>query len=65
MIYQNTYLHAVQRIAGPGTAPGAGDTIIDNQGNRYRVVSEGEASIIRSGTTACAIRTLYSDGTIR
>lgn len=40
----------VGREPGPGTATGAGDILIDNHGNRYRVVDDIEASMIRNST---------------
>jgi uncharacterized membrane protein len=54
----------VARHAGPGTASGAGDTVIDNHGNRYRIIDDGEASMIRQSTGG-QVYTIENDGTIR
>lgn len=50
----------VQTIAGPGTTFD-GDTLIDENGNHWRRLSEAEASYHRSGTATIAARL----GTIR
>ena len=63
MIFGN-YPRVVGREPGPGTATGEGDTLIDNNGNRYRVVSDAEAAMLRSGTGS-NVRELHNDGTIR
>jgi len=56
--------YVVNRLPGPGTCTGEGDILIDNQGGRWRVVSDAEAQMMRQGTMVTAIATLYPNGTI-
>jgi hypothetical protein len=58
------YPRVVGREPGPGTISGDGDTLIADDGSRYRVVSDAEARMLRQGT-GNTVRTLYPDGTIR
>lgn len=65
MIWPPQPRRVVQRIPAPSTTTnGPGDILIDEYGNRYRVLWPGEASIIRSGTAVGSIYTLYPNGTI-
>lgn len=52
------------REPGPGTMTGAGDIIVDNYGNRYRVLDAGEAQSIRNSTGG-QVYTIGWDGSIR
>lgn len=59
--YERRYV--VSSVPGPGTATGEGDILIDNRGNRYRVVSDQEADMIRNSTGGW-VATLRPDGSI-
>ena len=63
MMFGN-YPKIVRRHAGPGMATGEGDTVIDDRGNSYRIVSEVQAQMIRQSTGGMVYR-LHSDGTVR
>jgi hypothetical protein len=42
--------YIVGREPGPQTVTGAGDTLIDNHGRRYREIDAAEAQSIRNST---------------
>lgn len=54
----------VAREPGPQTVTGAGDILIDSDGNRWRVIDSGEAAMLRN-STGVIVANLYPDGTIR
>lgn len=55
----------VQTFPGSGTMVGDGDTLVDENGNRWRRISEAEANLLRSGTaTSIAHLATIKDGKI-
>lgn len=63
MVFGN-YPRIVRREPGPQTMTGAGDTVVDSNGDCWRVISNAEANFLRNGT-GNSVATIHSDGTIR
>lgn len=58
------YPRIVRTEYGQGTATGSGDVVVDDRGQRYRIVDAAEAQMIRNSTGGMVYR-LYPDGTVR
>lgn len=63
-MFQARYPKIVRREPGSGTLVGAGDTLIDSNGNRWRQLMPGECETMTQ-TTCGIVGRIYPDGTIR